>query len=49
MKKDPKPPRKRGPKPEVLAIEGDWEQAVKKAVVKSPPAKKQSRKNGRAR
>lgn len=29
----------RGPKPEHLKIEGDWEDAVKKALTKPPPTK----------
>ena len=34
-----KKPRPRGPDPEHLKIEGDWEEAVKKAVRKKrPPA-----------
>jgi hypothetical protein len=30
-------PKKRGPKPETLAIEGRWEDAVAKALRKAPP------------
>lgn len=30
--------KKRGPKPEALKIEGDWKQAVKKALGKGKPA-----------
>jgi hypothetical protein len=29
----------RGPKPEVLKIEGDWQDAVKKSLSKKKPAK----------
>lgn len=36
-KRDDRPPKKRGPDPETLEIEGDWEDAVKKAVKKPPP------------
>lgn len=37
--RDPKkpPPKKRGPKPDRLALEGDWEEAVGKALKKAPP------------
>jgi hypothetical protein len=31
--------RPRGPEPERLKIEGDWQEAVKKALKKKPPAK----------
>lgn len=32
-----KPPKKkRGPKPETLKLDGDWEKAVKKAVKADP-------------
>ena len=31
------PPQKRGPKPEILALDGDWEDAVAKALTKRPP------------
>ena len=34
-----KKPEKRGPKPDVLKIEDDWESAVKKALTKAPPKK----------
>jgi hypothetical protein len=27
-----------GPKPEVLKIEGDWKDAIKKSLAKKPPA-----------
>jgi hypothetical protein len=40
MKKKPKKVGKtRGPKPQRLKIDGDWEAAVGKAVKKAPPAK----------
>lgn len=32
-------PLSRGPKPEHVHIEGDWEEAVKKALKKPPPPK----------
>jgi hypothetical protein len=35
-----KEPKKRGPKPERLALPGPWESAVKKALKKTPPKKK---------
>ena len=35
--------RKRGPEPETLKIEGDWEEAVKKAIHK-PPARRTPKK-----
>jgi hypothetical protein len=31
------PKKKRGPKPEVLKIQGDWEKAVDKALKKKRP------------
>lgn len=37
------PPRKRGPKPERLALPGSWEKAVEKALKKPPPPKKKGR------
>lgn len=33
-----KTPAKRGPKPDTLKIEGDWEDAVKKTLEKKKPA-----------
>jgi|CXWL01.1.fsa_nt_gi hypothetical protein len=34
---DPKkPPKKRGPKPETLKLEGKWEEVVAKAIKASP-------------
>ncbi|HEY7087930.1 MAG TPA: hypothetical protein VH518_07560 [Tepidisphaeraceae bacterium] len=33
-----KPKSKRGPKPEILKIEGDWRNAVKKSLQKKKPA-----------
>jgi hypothetical protein len=35
-KKKP-PPQKRGPKPDRLKIEGDWKDAVRKAIRKPKP------------
>ncbi len=32
-------PIKRGPKPDLLKIEGDWEDAVRRSFLKKPPAK----------
>jgi hypothetical protein len=32
------PPEKRGPKPDLLKIDGDWKDAVKKSLVKQKPA-----------
>lgn len=34
-----RPRSKPGPKPDVLKIEGDWQDAVKKALTKKPPKK----------
>lgn len=31
-------PKKRGPVPDSLKVEGEWEQAVKKALAKKRPA-----------
>lgn len=36
--KSAKKAQKRGPKPEILKIEGDWVGAVKKAMAKGKPA-----------
>jgi hypothetical protein len=33
-----KVPSKRGPKPDLLKIEGDWKDAVKKTLEKKKPA-----------
>jgi hypothetical protein len=46
--------KKRGPKPDRLAIEGDWQDAVKKAIgVERPadgwPALDSQRRNGKRR
>lgn len=38
-RKKKKAAKKRGPKPEHLKIDGDWEAAVRKAVGKRPPNK----------
>ena len=41
-------PAKPGPKPETLAIDGDWQEAVKKALKKGkPPAAKKPAKKKR--
>jgi hypothetical protein len=37
-KKTPPAPLKRGPKPDLLKIEGDWGDAVKKTLGKKKPA-----------
>jgi hypothetical protein len=37
-----RPPKKRGPDPESLKLEGPWEDAVKKAL-KTPPRDKKGR------
>jgi len=38
-KKKNKPKREKpGPKPEVLKLEGDWKEAVKKSLAKKKPA-----------
>lgn len=31
-------PKKRGPQPDLLKIEGDWTKAVKKSLAKKKPA-----------
>lgn len=36
-------PQKRGPKPETLKIEGDWKDAVSKALAKGKPPKAKKR------
>lgn len=41
-------PEKRGPKPDHLKIEGDWADAVKKAIQKPPP-KRSVKKSPKAR
>jgi hypothetical protein len=38
MSEAKKAPTKRGPKPDLLKIEGDWEDAVKKTLEKKKPA-----------
>jgi hypothetical protein len=38
MPKIAKPPEKRGPKPDLLKIDGDWKDAVKKSLAKKKPA-----------
>ena len=41
-------PRKTGPKPETLVIDGDWKDAVKQALKKGkPPAAKKATKTKR--
>jgi hypothetical protein len=46
-------PRPRGPEPERLKIDGDWEDAVRDALKKKPPPggwpKPESRQRGRAK
>jgi hypothetical protein len=37
-KTEPKKTEKPGPKPVYLKIEGDWQEAVKKAIQKKKPA-----------
>lgn len=37
--KSKKAPEKRGPKPDVLKLEGDWKAAVKKTLSKKRPPK----------
>ncbi len=37
-KKQPKPKAKPGPKPDILKIEGNWEDAVAKSLKKKKPA-----------
>jgi hypothetical protein len=34
----PKPKQRRGPKPEYLKLEGNWEDAVKRSLQKKRPA-----------
>jgi hypothetical protein len=34
-----KQPAKKGPKPDTLKIEGNWQDAVKESLVKKKPAK----------
>lgn len=38
MSESKKAPVKRGPKPDLLKIEGDWQDAVKKTLEKKKPA-----------
>lgn len=40
MPKKKAPPKKRGPKPETFKIEGDWKEAVKRAMKRGKPAAK---------
>ncbi len=37
MPKNPSIPVKRGPKPDILKVEGDWKDAVKKSLAKQKP------------
>jgi hypothetical protein len=37
LKKRKKAPKPRGPKPEVLKIEGDWKDAMRKLISKKRP------------
>lgn len=32
-----RPKRKTGPKPDVLKVEGDWQEAIKKSLAKKKP------------
>jgi len=36
-KRKPKPPERRGPKPDVLKIHGNWKAAVKRSLEKKKP------------
>ena len=36
--------KKRGPKPEALKLEGDWEDAVREALKKPPPKRAKPKK-----
>lgn len=38
------PPKKRGPDPETLQIDGDWEDAVKEALKRPPPPRETNEK-----
>jgi hypothetical protein len=38
LAENPPEPRKRGPEPERVKIEGDWKDAVKKSLSKKKPA-----------
>jgi len=38
-KKQPKKVQKPGPKAEALKLEGDWQSAVKQALMRKPPKK----------
>jgi hypothetical protein len=40
MAKKKSPPKKRGPKPATLKVEGDWKDAVKHALKRGKPPKK---------
>lgn len=42
-----KKPKPRGPDPDHLKIEGDWEEAVRKALKKRPAARKRPPKRKR--
>jgi hypothetical protein len=38
VKQKKKPQKKKpGPKPDILKIEGDWKEAIKKSLQKKPP------------
>ena len=47
MADEKKERRPRGPDPDRLKIEGEWEEAVQKALRKKPPAAKRPRKRKR--
>ena len=43
--RDPgEPPKKRGPNPERLKLEGDWEERVREALERPPPPKETTKK-----
>jgi hypothetical protein len=48
MRKKKAPPKKRGPKPETFKIEGDWKEAVKRALKRGKPPAKVAKKTTRA-
>jgi hypothetical protein len=41
MAKKKAPPKKRGPKPETLKVDGDWKAAISKAMKRGRPNKKE--------
>ena len=44
MPKKKVPGKKRGPKPETLKVEGDWKEAMKKAMRRGKPPKRDEAK-----